>query len=392
MSSPAFRIRRLRLKNYRSIRSCDLELGSLSILVGPNGSGKSNVLDSLRFIGQALEENLDNALRDRGGVAEVRRRSTGHPTHFTVGVDFVASAGNRAGTYEFQVGAVSGGGFRVTQEKCSVLSTDFGGEESFFEVRDGEIVSTSEDHFPRLLPDRLALVSASGIDAFRPVYDGLSSMEVFSPSPEVMRRPVAPDPGELLRRDASNVASVVERLERTDPESKQRIETYLRNIVPGITSVTRLAVASWETLEFQQDVKGATNPWRFLATSMSDGTLRALGVLVALFAGAGSSLSVAGIEEPETALHPAAAGVLLDAIRDASERRQVVLTTHSPDLLDSASIRPDELFAVRSVAGTTEVARPDAASQSALKESLFTAGELLRADQLHPEGVEAGVA
>lgn len=84
-------------------------------------------------------------------------------------------------------------------------------------------------------------------------------------------------------------------------------------------------------------------------------------------------------------LHPAASGLLLDAIRDASERRQILVTSHSPDLLDSSSITIDELFAVRSDSGTTVVARPDAAAQTALLESLFTAGELIRTDQLQPE-------
>ena len=61
------------------------------------------------------------------------------------------------------------------------------------------------------------------------------------------------------------------------------------------------------------------------------------------------------------------------------------MTSHSPDLLDSESIEPDELLAVRSVQGTTLVNRPDAAAQVALRENLFTAGDLLRTDQLQPE-------
>lgn len=385
MTSLDFQITRLRLRNYRSIGTCDLPLGRLAFLVGPNGSGKSNVLDSLRFVGQALNENLDNALRDRGGVAEVRRRSTGHPNHFTITLGFQADSGNIAGTYSFQVGAVSGGGFTVSRERCEAVFSTFGSSPRFYDIQKGEVVDSSEVSLPRTTDDRLALVSLSGSEVFRPVYDGLSSLEVFSPSPEVMRQPSAPDPGDLLRRDASNLPSVIERLERTDPDAKRRIEEYLRAIAPGVDSVRRKAVARWETLEFLQQVKGAASPWSFLASSMSDGTLRALGVLVALFAGSRSALSTVGIEEPETALHPAAAGVLLDAIRDASARRQVLLTTHSPDLLDSTSIGFDELFAVRSLDGTTEVSRPDGAAQTALRDSLFTAGDLLRSDQLLPE-------
>ena len=178
---------------------------------------------------------------------------------------------------------------------------------------------------------------------------------------------------------------MIERLKRTDPSAKARIEEYLSRIVPGVKSVRRAGVSNWETLEFQQDVQGAAKLWFFQASSMSDGTLRALGVLVALFAGTGEVMSPVGVEEPEFALHPAASGLLLDAIRDASQRRQILVTSHSPDLLDSPSISVYELFAVRSVSGTTAVARPDAAAQVALKESLFTAGELVRTDQLHPQ-------
>ena len=84
MTVATFSLRRLGLKNYRSIGSCDLELGPLAIFVGQNGAGKSNILDSLRFIRQALEENLSRAVSERGGIAGVRRRSAGSPTDFTI--------------------------------------------------------------------------------------------------------------------------------------------------------------------------------------------------------------------------------------------------------------------------------------------------------------------
>jgi predicted ATPase len=118
---------------------------------------------------------------------------------------------------------------------------------------------------------------------------------------------------------------------------------------------------------------------------MSDGTLRALGVLVSLFAGSPALSSPVGIEEPEVALHPATAGLLLDALRDAAGSRQILVTTHSPDLLDAPDIQSDELLAVRSYGGTTVINRVDAAAQRALRESLYTSGELLRTDQLTPD-------
>ncbi|HEY9593177.1 MAG TPA: AAA family ATPase, partial [Spirochaetia bacterium] len=76
------------LRNYKSIARCDVGLGPLTFLVGPNGAGKSNFLDALRLVAESLNQSLEIALRERGGIAEVRRRSAGHPTHFSVQLAF----------------------------------------------------------------------------------------------------------------------------------------------------------------------------------------------------------------------------------------------------------------------------------------------------------------
>ena len=97
MTDAAFSLRRLGLKNYRSIGVCDLELGPLAIFVGQNGAGKSNILDSLRFIRQALEENPSRAVSERGGIAEVRRRSAGSAADFTISLEFSSGKFNGGG-------------------------------------------------------------------------------------------------------------------------------------------------------------------------------------------------------------------------------------------------------------------------------------------------------
>ena len=143
-----------------------------------------------------------------------------------------------------------------------------------------------------------------------------------------------------------------------------------------------------ETVEFKQVMAGYANPWRFLAVNMSDGTLRALGILVALFqSGNGSSpyVPLVGIEEPEVALHPAAAGVLFDSLQDASQRTQIIVTSHSPDLLDDKSFATDAILAVTAPAGTTFIGPLDPAGRSRARDRLYTAGELLRYNQLAPD-------
>ena len=68
--TPPF-ISRVRLTNYKSVADCDVRLGPLTILVGPNGSGKSNFLDALALIARALETTPNEAISERGGIAEM---------------------------------------------------------------------------------------------------------------------------------------------------------------------------------------------------------------------------------------------------------------------------------------------------------------------------------
>jgi len=198
-----FRLHRLRLKNYRSIKICNLSLGPLTLLVGPNGSGKSNVLDALRFTSQALSENLDNALRERGGIAEVRRRSTEHPTHFTIAMTYAMDEGRHAGEYEFEIGAAQGGEYRVSREMCRIRSSDFGSEDRFFETRAGQVVGSSEERLLRTFPDRLLLVALSGQEPFRQLFDRLASMGLSAPRPRPCgssRNPVPAICSAVMRR------------------------------------------------------------------------------------------------------------------------------------------------------------------------------------------------
>jgi predicted ATPase len=379
-------IHRIKIRNYKSIAACNVHLGPLTFLVGPNGSGKSNFLDALRFVAAALRTSLDQALRDRSGIKEVRRRSGGHPNHFAVRLEFRLSSGT-TGHYAFRVGARLQGGYEVQNEECELHPPDALAAKTFFVVRDGK-VETSARVAPAAAIDRLYLVNASGLDEFRPVYEAFSRMGFYSLNPDKIRDLQPPDAGELLAGDGSNLASVLAYLDTHHRPIKERIESYLSKVVPGVRSVEAKTIGPKETLEFRQWVAGSEDPWRFLAANMSDGTLRALGILVALFQsanGSGRRVPLVGIEEPEVALHPAAAGVLLDSLRDAADTTQVIVTSHSPDLLDDEDLPTDAILAVVAEAGNTQIGPLDEAGRSALRDHLYTAGELLRLNQLTPD-------
>ena len=380
-------ITRIVLRNYKSIEACDVKPGPLAFLIGPNGSGKSNFLDSLRFVADSLRYSLDHALRDRGGINEVRRRSSGHPTHFGIRLEFFLVPSLARGHYAFNIGAKTGGYYTIKREECRIETLNVGESGIFYyRVENGRVVKSSLAAAPPAAHDRLYLVNVSGIEAFRPLYDFLSGMGFYNLNPEAIRDPQPPDPGEILKRDGSNLASVLANIKSHDRGQADRIEEYLSRIVPGTSGVSRHTVGRKETLEFHQDVRGSKHPWRFLASSMSDGTLRALGILVALLQDAGNgSGKLVGIEEPEIALHPAAAGVLIDSMLDAIEHSQILVTSHSTDLLDEESIPDESILAVVAEHNETKIGPLDEAGRTALRDHLYTAGELLRMDQLRPD-------
>ena len=370
-------IKRVILKNYKSIAACNVQMRPLTFLVGRNGSGKSNFLDALRFVADALNSSLDHAIRDRGGINDVRRRSRGHPNHFSVGLVFTLPEG-ATGHYAFRIGSRPRGRYEVQMEECMF-------QQEYFRVDKGTVIDKSVKVAPAAASDRLYLVNASGLPEFRPVYDAFSRMGFYNLNPDKIRDLQDPDPGDVLLRDGSNLTSVLTQL---SPVVKKDIEEYLSSVVPGVHAVDVKRFGPKETLEFRQDVAGDKYPWRFLANNMSDGTLRVLGILVALLQGrydAQQRVPLVGIEEPEIALHPAAAGVLLDGLQDAAHRTQVIITSHSPDLLDNKDLDVDSILAVEAHDGTTAIAGVNEVGRTLLGKRLCTTGELLRNDQLQPD-------
>ncbi|HEX3621828.1 MAG TPA: AAA family ATPase [Acidimicrobiales bacterium] len=380
---PVPAITRIRIKNFKSIGAADVALKPLTLLVGQNGAGKSNFLDAFRFTSDSLRSTVEYALRDRGGINEVRRRSRGHPTNFGIRLD-LSLGGGWAGWYAFEISAKKNQGFEILREECVVSYDDQ--PAAYFTVQRGTITDSHlDDFFPdQVESDRLFLGLASGLPEFRRVYELLVGIGSYSLNLDAIRELQNPDPADLLQRDGGNLASVIRRVNEEAPSLAARVAEYLRAVVPGVRSVGPKTIGPKETIEFRQEVAGDPNPWRYLAANVSDGTLRALGVLVAVFQTAprGIGIPVVTIEEPEIAVHPGAAVRLMDALLEASRARQVILTTHSPDLLDHPDLDIESVLVVESIEGNSLIGRVEDSLRQAVRDHLYTVGELLRLEQL----------
>lgn len=372
--SPSPFLKRVVLHNYKSIASCDVRLGALTYLVGPNGAGKSNFLDALHLIADALNTSLSNALNTRWGLAHLLHRNVGVANYLGIRLEFCLPDG-MAGHYAFTLELVESASYRVFGEECVC------GAHSY-QTQKGQLIASTVTPFPALLEDRLALVSMSAFPAFRAVFDALSSISIYNFSPQLMRAQQTQHEGHILQESGANMAAVLGYLRQSHADEIKLIEEYLRIIVPTVHGVERRLLGPFETMVFKQGSSGNVEN-QFYANSMSDGTLRALGVLTALFQrNERKTPRLVALEEPETALHPAAFAAMREAMARAAEHRQIIVVSHSPDLLDDIELEPEDILSVSTENGATRITALDSGSREAIKTQLFSAGELLRMGQL----------
>jgi predicted ATPase len=384
-------ISRLRLKNYKSIAYCDVRLGPLSILVGPNGSGKSNFLDALEFLCQAVATSPNQALEERGGLESVLRQVPETSGSLSIGVEVVlprwpAEPETRA-SYEIEIGRGPGTTGRVAVLHESGMLRGPGGTARFSSSNGHAELAPAGDRphgVATIEPDRLFLPVAGTQGSFAQVYTGLTLPRFYHFRTESLRRPQRSSQHAVLRRHGEGLGDVLAALSAGYTSVQARVDAYLSAIAPGVTGVEARDVGGYKTVVLNTNVDGEA--FNFGSDAMSEGTVRAAAVLTALFQpeSLDGRLPLVGIEEPEIALHPAAAGVLFDALSEASEHVQVIATSQSADLLDREDLDPDVIRPVAMRDGLTIIGEVDDASQEIVKQKLYTLGELMRGNQLSP--------
>jgi predicted ATPase len=373
-------IRQLILKRYRSIPAERITFDNPTIFVGRNGSGKSNLVSAFAFLAEAMAAPLQAVFDRAGGISAVRNRSSGqsHPPNFGVRVNLGQMNGrSSSGHYAFEVKALPNYGFEVVREQCLVR-----GERRFWFDRIGaNFRSNVSGVKPSLDAASLSLPLVGGEANFAPVLRTLAAMRVYAIEPGKLREMQDPDSGTNLRSDGSNATSVLKEIERQSKADFKRICEILATIVPNTRRVEVKKHGKSLSLEFTQEW-GEKKRLKFEGFSMSDGTLRAIGLLAAVYQRPAPSLIV--IEEPEATIHPGALESILDLLHHASRHMQVVITTHSPELLDAKWITDHHLRLVEWNEGATRVAQLSDATRTALQEHLMGAGELLRSNALEP--------
>jgi predicted ATPase len=384
-------ISRLRLKNYKSIAQCDVRLGPLTILVGSNGSGKSNFLDALEFLCRAVATSPNQALEERGGLDSVLRRVPETSGSFSIEVEVAVpwwpASPEIIASYEIEIGRAqdSSRDMAVLHESGVLRGPD---GPATFSSSNGRAYLAPAGKRSRgvasLEPDRLFLPVAGTQGPFAQLYTGLTLPRFYHFRTESLRRPQRSSQRAVLRRHGEGLGDVLAALSADYGSVKARIDAYLGAIAHGASGIEARDAGGYKTVVLNTSVDGEA--FDFGSEAMSEGTVRAAAVLAALFQPEtlDGRLPLVGIEEPEIALHPAAAGALYDALTEASEHVQVIATSQSADLLDREDLDPAVIRPVAMREGLTIIGEVDDASQEIVKHKLYTLGELMRGNQLSP--------
>jgi len=209
--------------------------------------------------------------------------------------------------------------------------------------------------------------------------DSLKGVAIYGFVPDRIGRPNPKDAPANLDADGTNLARALHAVRSEDAGLFDEIVMALCAAVPGLAGLSVADEGHYAALEFTHTgPEGGT--FTTLAEQESDGTLRILAILCALYQTPAPSMIV--IEEPELYVHPGALGVLADEIQAcAYHRTQVLITTHSPGLISRLPV--EALRAVEMRDGRTEIEKVHEVQRRTVEDKLFTAGELMQMEGLH---------
>jgi predicted ATPase len=368
------------IKNWRNFRTLDVALSHRVFLVGPNASGKSNFLDVFRFLRDIVKPGggLQKSVSDRGGLSKLRCLSARE--HPVIEIDVsLSETPDRQPTWRYAIG--------LKQEPRGYRNPLLGYEKVW---KENQLIVSRPNAEDKKDPVRLTQTFLEQINAnsdFRDIAKYLESIIYLHLIPQLLRYPDAfPSTSSYGDPYGRNFLDRVSQAPKNILHSRlKKIETALRIAVPQLKELT--LVKDEHGFPHLQAIYEHWRPQgaKQREDQFSDGTLRLLGLLWSLLEG--DSLLL--LEEPELSLN---AGIVsrLPALMhrlQRSKKRQIILSTHSEDLLKDKSIGGEEILLLTPGPEGTQIA--SASSIKEIKDLLE--GGLSAADAILPRTVPSKI-
>ena len=340
------RIESLRVENYRALRKVELDrLTPMTVLLGPNGSGKSTIFDVFNFLSECFQFGLRHAWDRRGRGKELKTRGADGPLVFDL--KYRESPGTPVITYHLAIDEGARGP-EVIEEFLQWKRGSHGRPFRFLEFARGEgsaISGEMPDEDDKRVPQKLRspdLIAVSTLGQFSDhprvaaLREFITDWYVSYLSIDSTRTQPEAGPQERLSKGGENLPNVVQYLKERHPDRLEQIFSVLRERIPRLERVEAEPMPDGRLL---LQIKDAPFEQPVLSKFASDGTMKMLSYLTVLYDP--EPPRFIGIEEPENFLHPRLLPELAEECRAASEHSQLLITSHSPFLLNA--MRPEEV-------------------------------------------------
>ena len=335
----------IHLENWRNFTLVDVPLQQRMFLVGPNASGKSNFLDVFRFLRDLVRVGggLEQAVADRGGVS--RLRSLAARRHPEIVIDVQIGENNEV-DWRYRIGIVQDNHSRPFLTEERVWKSD-------------KLILERPDNFDKDDKELLRQTHLEQINSnrnFREIAEFFNTISYYHIVPQLIRDPERSVGKKLDPFGGDFLEQIANAPKKTQESRLRRIQNALRVAVPQLQELTEYKDdRGVPHLRAKYDHWRSKGAWQTEA-DFSDGTLRLMGLLWALLDGNGPLI----LEEPELSLHAEVAShipQMMASIQKAQKKqaRQILVSTHSGDLLRDPGIAPDEMLLLRPTSGGTKV-------------------------------------
>jgi predicted ATPase len=364
-------IRRLHVQGYRTLRDVDLPLGALNVLIGPNGCGKTNLLDTFTLFHEYAAGKLEDTVYARGGLDGVLWARQEYES-VRIRLVFASTQQDKDSEWEFRL--------RLRRSGIKFVSdVDFGQPDKLTSFEDAPPTLAE----PFVGPSRKLRDGITPRDeAKRKLMDLFASSVIYTffdtTHSSQMRQPALVRPQTRLVNGGDNLVNVMYHLSavRDYRSAYEDILDVIRTTYPDFEELSFPAeggdgriVMRWKEKSFKRD---------FSTNYLSDGILRFL-CLLAILKTPDPPLLVC-IDEPELGLHPSLMPIIAALLRDASSRTQLIVATHSPQLVDALDV--EHIVIVDRVDGETRVQRLQDRPQLDAWLEHYTKGELWLSGEL----------
>lgn len=380
-------IEHIHVRNFKSIKEATLNLEPLTVIVGANAAGKSNIINVFRFISNIITVGIDNAIALQGGIPYLTNAclKKGTPIEISFTVNLSSEGWVRHSDIKhigFEIERIHyhfiiqpnlrGNGYHIYRDtlqfdfKCMKVNASAKKEDRYTDMSESltflfdrktpessvkvsfsfsDNSSFDNDTKEKIKQDtsafffcKLANENKKELMLYRmalllpPFFSEDSLIRIFDFDPRVLKASSSMVSIRRLNEDGSNLALVLRGILNTK-EKRKKLTTLLNEFLPFVESIT---VENNLDKSVSYKVQEKYSNKSFHANFLSDGTVSVLAIIIALYFEAESNVII--LEEPERNIHPKLLPDFLASAEDVSTEKQVIITTHNPELLKHSSI------------------------------------------------------